>query len=54
MGFEVPHVTTSELIEKMAASDRPAVFDVRRAPVFADAKVMLPGAVWKDFRQAGS
>ena len=54
MGFEIPHITTSELMEKMAASDSPAVVDVRRAPIFADAKVMLPGAVWKDFRQADS
>lgn len=54
MGNYLTSISSSELCELVGGYSCPALFDVRRAAIYAEAKDRLPTATWRDHRLAGT
>jgi superoxide dismutase, Fe-Mn family len=48
MSDDAKTIAAETLRQWLAAGRRLALLDVRRAPIYAEANDMLPGAVWRD------
>ncbi len=51
MTDQPPKISASDLINRLAAGDTLAIFDVRKTPAFNASAGILPGATWKDYER---